>query len=321
MKLQEITVPAGGQATIDFPAIPATYKSLVVVLVGRGDTAAPSVQVTMRLNADATASYDTQTQTAVATTTAAVEAIAATSARVGSLAAASAPSGAGGEIEIVIPDYTVTAVRRRFQSSGSCGTADATGGQTLETDRGQWRSTVAVNEVTLLAGVGNFAAGTVATLYGVDPQGGGGGGGAAPVLRLDYHPATDLATGAALPAANTWTDFATEQTFTVGSALSLVEVSCGGTILIGGGAIGNASARLVIDAAGTPITRIISGTRTPSGEFNNVLSGASPLSLSGLAVGSHTVKLQIRADNALSVYCQPSVPDYGFNLRVVEDAG
>jgi len=175
MKLQEITVPAGGQATIDFPAIPATYKSLVVVLVGRGDTAAPSVQVTMRLNADATASYDTQTQTAVATTTAAVEAIAATSARVGSLAAASAPSGAGGEIEIVIPDYTVTAVRRRFQSSGSYGTADATGGQTLETDRGQWRNTVAVTEVTLLAATGNFAAGTVATLYGVDSTAGGGG--------------------------------------------------------------------------------------------------------------------------------------------------
>jgi len=318
-KIAEVTLAAAA-ATIDFSSIPQTYKTLILVIAGRGDTAATAVQVTMRFNADATATYDTQTQTAVATTTAAVEAIAATSARVGSLAAASAPSGAGGEFEIVIPDYTVTAVRRRFQSSGSCGTADATGGQTLETDRGQWRNTVAVTEVTLLAATGNFAAGTVATLYGVDPQGGGGGG-AAPVLRLDYHPATDLATGAALPAANTWTDFATEQTFTVGSALSLVEVSCGGTILIGGGAIGNASARLVIDAAGTPITRIISGTRTPSGEFNNVLSGASPLSLSGLAVGSHTIKLQIRADNALSVYCQPSAPDYGFNLRVVEDAG
>lgn len=293
-KIAEITVPAGGQATIDFTNIPQTYKHLVVTI--EGTSMGVAVGILARVNADGGANYASSAGSDP------------TYAFIGTLDA----SGGYAGNEIAILNYAApgkkTLIGREVWANNS-----ASKGTT-------WSGNAAVTEVTFYANGGSFAAGTVAQLYGVDPQGGGGGGGAAPVLRLDYHPATDVATNAAL-AANTWTDFATEQTFTVGSALSLVEVSCGGNILIGGGAIGNASARLVIDAAGTPITRIISGTRTPSGEFNNVLSGASPLSLSGLAVGSHTVKLQIRADNALSVYCQASGPGYAFNLRVVEDAG
>jgi hypothetical protein len=54
-----------------------------------------------------------------------------------------------------------------FKSVLCTGSADKNGSGSLERTAGMWRSTSAITSIALFSQIGNFAAGTTATLYGI----------------------------------------------------------------------------------------------------------------------------------------------------------
>lgn len=137
----------------------------------------------------------------------------------------------------------------------------------------------------------------------VDEKGGTGGGGSVSLL-LDYTNNSVGINGTAVTATNTLDIFA-NQSFTVASSGSgIVEFSMRGVVLANssGSQVGT---RLVIDSAGTPLNVPLGGG-TPTSNFPNVLAGSAPVKVSGLSVGSHTVKLQVlnAAGASIAVYCR-----------------
>lgn len=138
-------------------------------------------------------------------------------------------------------------------------------------------------------------------------------------LLLDYSAATDIANNLALTA-NTWTDIGTNQSFTVGSANSIIHVQVSGVVNVSpSGSAANQASRLVIDSAGTAILKSLGGNIVAAGVYGNALAGAGVITLTGLAIGTHTVKLQVISGAASVVYCRASSNGLEFlQIRVVE---
>lgn len=158
---------AAAATSIDFPSLPTTYAHMLVLLHGRGDTAAVSVGVRMRLNNDSSAIYYSQGVSAHGTLMAASESLAATSMSVGDLPAATASAGLGGSCAIWIPGYATVAgaLAKGVHSSNSAPTGTTTGTVFVEEWACTWASGAIVNRVTLLAAAGNFVIGTHASVY------------------------------------------------------------------------------------------------------------------------------------------------------------
>lgn len=167
-KIAEITVPTGGQATIDFTAIPQTYKHLVVTLTARADGAYPDTDIYLTFNGDTGATYDDQYLYSTGTTSGNTSALAAAHMRAGLTAGANAPAGVYAETTIEVLNYTNATPRKNVSIKTYDHGSDG-GAGFLIVEAGQWRNTAAVTRLTLTPSSGNFAAGTVATLYGVDP--------------------------------------------------------------------------------------------------------------------------------------------------------
>lgn len=144
-----------------------------------------------------------------------------------------------------------------------------------------------------------------------EPRTGGGS------VILSYTSATDLANAQALTA-STWADIGTNQSFTKAGAGDIL-VSVSGCIIVGttAAALG---ARIVIDSAGTPVNKWISGGRTPTSNYDNALSGSASVQISGLSAGSHTIKVQVVSSSNNSAYCRPSTqPNFeGLLITIVE---
>lgn len=157
-------------ATIDFTSIAADWTSLILVMEGRGDTAARSVLVNGIFNSDSGANYDSFIAGILGTGAAQATGVsrAGTSFRAGSLVAATGLATAQSGFEITIPNYAGTTLRKSYQGVGWL-PGDATSDGEIQAifPVGGWRSTAAINRITLTAAAGNFIAGTKATLYGI----------------------------------------------------------------------------------------------------------------------------------------------------------
>jgi len=135
-------------------------------------------------------------------------------------------------------------------------------------------------------------------------------------VQLDYAESTDIANGSTLTA-NAWNDVGTNQTFTVDDVNSVIEISVSGNVL----ANSQVASRIIIDSAGTPITKYIGGSGSNNPNFANILAGSTVVSITGLATGSHTVKLQANpgTNTGIVIYCQPaSNVTYSLSIRVLE---
>jgi protein involved in polysaccharide export with SLBB domain len=132
---------------------------------------------------------------------------------------------------------------------------------------------------------------------------------------------TSISTGA-------WTDVAnTSQSFTVDDSNSVVELSVSGMLMTGNATTGTKMAvRAVVDASGTPVNKFIAASpyidNIGANNYTSILSGADVVTLTGLAAGLHTVKLQVFNDSASArpLYCRPiadSSTEF-LNIRVLE---
>lgn len=158
------TVLGSAAASIDFTSIPATYSHLTVHLLGNGDDAAATVALGLRFNGDTGGNYDASALKGNGSTATAASAASQTSAQIAELVATgTAAGGAQTALTLDIPGYASTTFRKSFTTTSF---ARSTSSRLVQVWSGMWNSTAAINQVTLLAGAGNFKAGTIVTLYG-----------------------------------------------------------------------------------------------------------------------------------------------------------
>lgn len=159
----------GAAASIDFTGLPTTYAHLMVILYGRGDTAAALTNVQCRFNNDSTATYHQQALDATGATVTAADAGAAavTSALIGFIPAATSPANAFGQLDMVVAHYANAVNQKTFVAkSYAKSAATGVGAGFLRTVGGVWMlAPVAINRITLFPAAGNFAAGTRASVY------------------------------------------------------------------------------------------------------------------------------------------------------------
>lgn len=160
MRIDQQVVVGSVAATLDFPGVAATYEDAILVLFGRGDTAAAAVEVRVRFNNDSGNNYDSFAWGSSGNASAA----AASGARFGVLPAASATAGKSGYSELVVPGYARTVFQHQGSGTDRYNTSDGVG--PVDHTQLAWRSTAAINRFTIYPLAGNFEIGTVATLYG-----------------------------------------------------------------------------------------------------------------------------------------------------------
>lgn len=157
----------GTAASVTFSSIPATYRSLQLMIVARGDTAATFINTAMRFNGDTGANYDDGRIVAAATTVSAAETINGTSMLIGDAAAASATAGLPSTWNIWIPWYAGTTFWKQHLTQNELGTGTGTGTIHTRVFTGRWRNTAAINSLTIFPTAGNFIAGSSFALYGI----------------------------------------------------------------------------------------------------------------------------------------------------------
>lgn len=138
---------------------------------------------------------------------------------------------------------------------------------------------------------------------------------------LSYTETTNTLNGAAI-SASVYFDVIANQTFIVGDANSIIEVVVLAGMIITTATVNTLVAtRILIDSAGTPVAQTISSDiLAVAGGFVNPMTGNAPVYLTGLAAGSHTIKLQGLSTIAGTAYCRcASTPGSEFvTVKVVE---
>lgn len=168
VRISQVVVGVGGASTIDFSSIPATYESLRIVMTARNDKAAvESNDGWLRFNNDSGSNYDMQWAATVNTTASGGELYAQAKSYIGSIAAATATANVASQFDIVIAGYARTVFNKQYFATNSFKARVTTGGLVIASVAGFWRSTAAINQVTLLATSDKFVEGSVATLYGI----------------------------------------------------------------------------------------------------------------------------------------------------------
>lgn len=165
IKLDE-TILGSAASEITFSGISQAYQHLEAHLFGRGDTAATTIDVSVRVNADAGSNYDSQYLRGSASTASAAESLGATSARVGTIPAASATASVAGGITGTLFDYSRTAWQKAGVAQNAHKHGTSSGNVRVEESAAFWRDTSAVTSVTFLPSAGNFDTSTRAAIYG-----------------------------------------------------------------------------------------------------------------------------------------------------------
>jgi len=162
--IEEIVVPAGGQATIDFDSIPATYKHLEIFTQAFTESTTPS-HVHMRFNNDSGSNYYDQYARAHGTTVDALaEGAVANGGRI--CVATDSDSAQPARYKIVVP-YYLDAFRKGAFSEGYWYYADG-GYLAAEIFALLWTDNDPIDRITFFVNGGpDFQEGTTFSLYGV----------------------------------------------------------------------------------------------------------------------------------------------------------
>ncbi len=163
--IDEVRLDTSG--SFDFTDIPATYRHLVIKLAGRSsDSATNVVDVNVRFNNDTGANYDRQMLRGFGANATASESLAQTFMPfTWALPGANAPADVAGSGILHIPDYADTTFHKTLVASFVGKTASHA--TLIHEYGGYWRSTAAINRITITTHAGTFAAGSIATLYGM----------------------------------------------------------------------------------------------------------------------------------------------------------
>lgn len=167
VKLYDSTLGAA-TASFDITAIAADYEFLKLALYLRGDTAAASTTALLRFNGDAAANYDRQSIAGSAAAAAVAEQFGQTSVTIAeTMPANTATANVFGFVVLEIPGYAMTVNNKVFQALASTKIGVATTNLRAQQVAGFWRSSVAITQITILPGAGNWNTGSRAILWGI----------------------------------------------------------------------------------------------------------------------------------------------------------
>ena len=159
-----VTVGAGGSSSISFTSIPSTFKHLQVRALARGTGAAVSYAINMRFNSDSATNYNVHGLYGDGASTGAFGVANATVVQIDRIAGAGASSNVFGVFVADVLDYANT---NKYKTARILGGFDNNGSGEVDLDSGAWRSTSAINAITLTLGTGNFAQYSHFALYGI----------------------------------------------------------------------------------------------------------------------------------------------------------
>lgn len=132
-------------------------------------------------------------------------------------------------------------------------------------------------------------------------------------VQLGFTQTADV--GNTAIAANTWTNIASQQSFTVDDSQSAIEIIVRGNVLVGNGSgAGNVASQMLVD--GTAY-KLGGAQHEVAGQYQNALAGAQPLLLTNLAAGAHTLQLQAWMDVAGYVFLEPTTSPNFSSLEMV----
>ena len=168
-RLDETTL-GGTASSVTFGSIPATYRALQLSVICRGDDAAQFVDCRLRFNNDSSANYDSEQVTGAAAVAAAFEGLSETGINLGEMPGSTPIAGSVSARTVFIPFYAGTTFWKLATTSHNL-SSQTSGGQAGQQHSkhwaGRWRSTAAISSVTILAGAGDFIAGSSFVLYGL----------------------------------------------------------------------------------------------------------------------------------------------------------
>lgn len=161
------TILGADTATIDFTSIAADHMHLLLVVHARTTAAATSGDMLVRFNNDATAIYDRQLIQGIGGTASAAEGLAQTSGSIGSFPGGTAAANRFGGAMFFIPHYANAVHHKTGIAFGGRFTSTTTGTGVSSCRMTHWRSTAAINRITLFPTANDWLAATCATLYGM----------------------------------------------------------------------------------------------------------------------------------------------------------
>ena len=166
--IQTVSVGSGGQASIDFSSIPATYTHLQLRGIYRGSPAATYGGLRLRLGSsntiDTATNYSTHNVYGDGASAATGAASSSTVIYTGTIPQASIAANIFGVAVIDILDYANTS---KYKTTRTLDGVDSNGAGYAELMSGNWRSTNAVNTLTIFATSGNFVQYSTFALYGI----------------------------------------------------------------------------------------------------------------------------------------------------------
>lgn len=159
------TVSGTSTNTITYSSIPATYTDLEISILGRGLTASNYADVIVQFNGDSGSNYSRTRIYGNGSSTASDRQLSSGSWGLGLIPAASNAANAAGDIRIMINSYARTTSWKSMLAV--TGSESNNGIGFTEVNVGSWRSTAAINSISIFSTPGNFAAGTVVTIWGI----------------------------------------------------------------------------------------------------------------------------------------------------------
>jgi hypothetical protein len=160
--ISTVTVGVGGQATIEFSSIPATYKHLQIRGLVKGAT---GVQLQVRLNSDTTANYSSHNLAGDGASAQTTGSANVTFFRQFPYSGMPTASNTFGVLVMDILDYADTNKRKTVRTLYG---QDSNGSGEVGLASGSWFSTSAVSTVTFLLPSGSFPQYSTLALYGIN---------------------------------------------------------------------------------------------------------------------------------------------------------
>lgn len=154
------------EASIEFTNIPQVFRNLRIVAMARGTYATFVLTGFLQFNADTGANYDNQIMLDYGTTVKTQSTYGDSKMSVLLCCGATSLAGSAGLAVIDIPDYH-GAWKKQSISETSFKYGESANGIESHKYRGYWRNTNAITSIKFFFQNGNFAAGSVMSLYGL----------------------------------------------------------------------------------------------------------------------------------------------------------
>jgi hypothetical protein len=161
------TSSPSGTGTVTFSTISGSYTDLRVVVRGRSTVGATNDLVNVRFNNDSSAIYDYQYLRGNNGTASAAGSAAQTSFAAGNIAGATSTANVADMVDFTVYGYAQTTFDKVVKGTYSIKQSNSATGFFVNEINGWYRSTSAITRVDVILGSGNFAGGTVVSLYGI----------------------------------------------------------------------------------------------------------------------------------------------------------